>query len=120
LNRQLVAEPLPTRQASHFSNFLKQLEPRLAGCSTTANEITRIAMVGLNIYRHGEEVVGLASQISQSLQEQVDAALRLAGGCKNLSLGKRFAYDHWSTMYLSLYTLVDYAAESVGATGGSG
>jgi hypothetical protein len=30
LNRQVVAEPLPTRQASHFGNFLKQLEPRLA------------------------------------------------------------------------------------------
>jgi hypothetical protein len=48
-----------------------------------------------------------------SFQEQVDAALRLVGGCKNLSLAQRFAYDHSSTMYSSLYTLVDYAAESV-------
>jgi len=26
---QVVVEPLPTRQALHFGNFLKQLEPRL-------------------------------------------------------------------------------------------
>ena len=69
-------------------------------------------MVGLNVYRHGGEVVGLASQ---SLQEQIDAALRLDGRYRDLSLAQRFAYDHSSsTKYSSLYMLVDYTAEKVG------
>jgi hypothetical protein len=64
-------------------------------------------MVGLNVYRHGE-VVGL---VIQSLH---DAALRLDGRYRGLPLAQRFAYDHSSsTKYLSLYTLVDYAAEMV-------
>jgi len=80
----------------------------MLGCSATANRITRI---GLNIYRHGGEVVGL---VSQSLQEQIDAALRLDGRYRGLSLAQRFAYDHSSsTKYSGLYTLVDYAAEMV-------
>jgi hypothetical protein len=52
LNQQAVAEPLPTQQALRFGNFLKQLEPRLAA----VQGITRIAMVGLNVYRLGEVV----------------------------------------------------------------
>ena len=74
-------------------------------------------MVGWNKCRHGGEVVEL---LSQSLWEQVDAALRLVGRYRGLSLAQRFAYDHSSnTMYSSLYTLVDYAAERVGAGGTS-
>jgi hypothetical protein len=84
------------------------------GCNATANGITRIAVVGLNVYRHDGKVVGL---VSQSLQEQVDAALRLVGRYRGLSLAQRFAYDHsGSTKYSSLYTLVDYAAERVGSS----
>jgi len=67
-------------------------------------------MIVLNIYRHGKEVVGL---VSQSLQEQIDAALRLDGRYRGLSLAERFAYDH-SSSTSSLYTLVDYTAEKVG------
>ena len=80
------------------------------GSSATANGITRIAMVGLNVYRHGGEVAGL---VSQSLQEQIDAALKLVGRYRGLSLVQRVAYDHSSsTKYSSLYTLVDYTADS--------
>jgi hypothetical protein len=70
-------------------------------------------MVGLNVYRHGGEVVGL---VSQSLQEQIDTALRLDGRyLRDLSLVQRFAYDHSSSIkYSSLYTLVNYTAEKVG------
>ena len=75
-------------------------------------DVTCMAMVGLNVYRHGGEVVGLVGQ------EQVDAALRLVGRYEGLSLAQRFAYDHSSsTKYSSLYTFVDYAAERVGAGG---
>jgi hypothetical protein len=67
-------------------------------------------MVGLNVYRHGGEVAGL---VSQSLQEQIDAALKLVGRYRGLSLVQRVAYDHSSsTKYSSLYTLVDYTADS--------
>jgi ATP-dependent Clp protease adapter protein ClpS len=66
-------------------------------------------MVRLNVHRHGAGIVGLVSQ------EQVDA---LVGRYRGLSLAQRFAYDHSSsTKYSSLYTLVDYAAERVGAGG---
>jgi hypothetical protein len=82
----------------------------MLGSSATANGITRIAMVGLNVYRHGGEVAGL---VSQSLQEQIDAALKLVGRYRGLSLAQRFAYDH-SSSTSSLYTLVDYTAEKVG------
>jgi hypothetical protein len=69
-------------------------------------------MVGLNVYRHGGEVVGL---VSQSLQEQIDVVVRLDGRYRGLSLAQRFAYDHSSSpKYSSLYTLVDYTAEKVG------
>jgi hypothetical protein len=75
-------------------------------------DVTRMAMVGLNVSRYGGEVVGLVGQ------EQVDAVLRLIGRYEGLSLVQRFAYDHSSsTKYSSLYTLVDYAAERVGAGG---
>jgi hypothetical protein len=67
-------------------------------------------MVGLNIYRHGGEVVRLVGQ------EQVNPALRLVGRYEGLSLAQQFTYDHSSsTKYLSLYTLIDYAVERVGA-----
>jgi len=70
-------------------------------------DVTRMAMVGLNVSRYGGEVVGLVGQ------EQVDAVLRLIGRYEGLSLVQRFAYDHSSsTKYSSLYTLVDYTADS--------
>jgi hypothetical protein len=81
------------------------------GCSTTANGITRIAMIVLNVCRHGR-----CTSWAQTILSRASGQGLLVGGCKILSLAQRFAYDHSSsTKYSSLYTLVDYAAERVDA-----
>ena len=90
LNRQVVAEPLPTQQVSHFSNFLKQLEPRLAAVQLQME--LRALQWSFWMYI---DIVDVLVGLRLSFQEQVDAAQRLlVGGCKNLSLAQRFTYDH--------------------------